>query len=406
MTIALKITASLTLGPFASLSSAQVRFDVIAGLGDAGFGSSACAVTPDGRIVVGHTDVPGCPFCVGVPFKWTEETGVTILDPNLRGVVAYAASSDAAYVVGISPSPHDGIPPCDTAYRWSSDGTMWFEKYTEAFGISDDGNVIAGGINFPSRWTPDTGWTDLGRMPDTSNFGGVARAVSSDGAVIVGSAYSDVPQPSFRAFRWTAETGMQPLADLLPPAHSDTATAISRDGRVIVGYATLPPSRSRAVRWTESGAHFLGEFPGYPYGTRAAAVSADGSVIVGTYGEGASTLALLWDERRGPRDLRTELINEYGVDLANFRLRGATGISVDGRVIVGFGNQPGQPYRAWRVSLGWDCAPDTNHDGRLDSADFFAFLTRFFSLTIDFNADGLTDSQDLFDYLAAYFAGC
>lgn len=54
------------------------------------------------------------------------------------------------------------------------------------------------------------------------------------------------------------------------------------------------------------------------------------------------------------------------------------------------------------------CPADFNHDGALNSADFFDFLVAFFaqSPTADFNADSRVDSQDFFDFLNAFFVGC
>jgi hypothetical protein len=54
------------------------------------------------------------------------------------------------------------------------------------------------------------------------------------------------------------------------------------------------------------------------------------------------------------------------------------------------------------------CAPDFNHDGLLNSQDFFDFNTAFFAgaPSADFNNDGHINSQDFFDFLTAFFAGC
>jgi len=92
----------------------------------------------------------------------------------------------------------------------------------------------------------------------------------------------------------------------------------------------------------------LGDLPGNIVNGRALAVSGDGSIIVGT---SASAIgdheAFIWDEAHGMRNLRELLVNDYGLDLAGWILRAATGISDDGTVIVGWGRAPTGNQTGW-----------------------------------------------------------
>ena len=120
-------------------------------------------------------------------------------------------------------------------------GTLPGGDWSVAYGVSADGAVVVGwaenaaGDRHAFRWTASGGMQDLGTLGGDWS---VANGVSADGAVVVGVAENAAGQG--RAFRWTVGGGMEDLnttyANLLTPgSYLERATAISPDGRYIVG---------------------------------------------------------------------------------------------------------------------------------------------------------------------------
>jgi probable HAF family extracellular repeat protein len=255
---------------------------------------------------------------------------------------ADAVSADGLTVVGVSNSDLGS-----EAFYWTEADTMTglgvlSEGPSYARAASGDGSVIVG-ISEPSSeafvWTEVSGMKSLGR--------GSAWGVSDDGSIVVGPMPDEVTGDS-RAFRWTEATGMVDLGDLPGGDVRASATAISGDGRVIVGYSSSILSPWQTFRWTETGGmEAIGAFGAYS----AFDVSFDGTRIVGELYNGSTDVAYMWDAVQGVRTIQDILVNEYGLDLGGWELTQANGISADGHTIVGLGRNPSGSWEAWIAIL-------------------------------------------------------
>jgi uncharacterized membrane protein len=158
----------------------------------------------------------------------------------------------------------------------------------------------------------------------------VVNALSANGEVAVG-------QSGSHPFRWTIDTGMVALGE-----HSGSAADVSADGSVVVGTYDNPPLwLPRAFRWTtETGIMGLDEFGQFSQ-TFARGVSADGNVIVGGHHHGATR----WTA--DGRMIGVSLGGDYGSD--------AAATSHDGSIVAGtmvsWGDQRQEAVR-WSDSRG------------------------------------------------------
>jgi probable HAF family extracellular repeat protein len=321
-----------------STSSHAQNFE---GLGfAAGYNSSrADGVSADGSVVVGLSG----PQVVGSDqaSRWTAATGMVGLGfvPPATGTSwALAVSGDGSTVVGNSGSP-------DQAFRWTASGGMVGLGFLPTGGssvanaVNADGSVVVGGgattvngmgTQLAYRWTSSTGMVALGTLPGMQNS--IANGVSANGNVVVGNSDCTNCVSNPQAFRWTASSGMVGLG-FLSGQTSSNASAISANGNVIIGN-----SGGDAVSWIGGTINDLGAFT-------ANAVNADGSVIVGT-GIGAD----IWTQANGLMSVQDLLIVD-GVNLTGWELQATTGVSADGRVLVGFGIDPQGLREAWIAQL-------------------------------------------------------
>ena len=251
-----------------------------------------------------------------------------------------------------------------------------------AKGISQDGTVAVGNATSASgvrvfRWTEATGMVDLGDIPGGTNSyerGNTCAGVSSDGSVVAGRG-SSLDAVPYEAFRWTQETGMVGLGSIIPgrPILFSTAYGISANGTVIVGggHPMAGLGDYEASRWTqETGMVGLGDFPDGIFSSVSRAVSADGTVIVGS-GVGASGMeAFRWTEATG-------LVGLGDLPGGTYRSE-AFGVSADNSVIVGISSSDRSDH--YEAML-WTEADGMVGLGDLPGGEFYSFANGV-------NADG------------------
>ncbi len=366
------------------------KIAVFTGLGDLPGGnvfSRAFGVSSDGQTVVGESEIDGRR---NEAFRWTKSGGMQGLG-QLSGAyfdtVAYAVSSDGKTVVGRG-NRGSGLE----AFRWTESGGMQGlgylvvggDPYSEAYGVSADGKAVVGytGISEAFRWTEDAGMQGLGDLSG-GGFSSKARAVSRDGRIVVGAGLTALGS---EAFRWTLAGGMQSLGELPGGGYDATAYGVSADGNTVVGWSRSGLSSIEAFRWTAAGGmQGLGLASGHTQSI-AYGVSADGKVVVGegsAPGTPAGIEAFMWIEGIGVRRLKDVLEVDHGVSLAGWFLAAATGISDDGRTIVGWGLNPSGQTEAWIVTLSGSPAPLAVDFNYSPSPSETAYIAQGFNVGFD-----------------------
>jgi uncharacterized membrane protein len=204
-------------------------------------------------------------------------------------------------------------------------------------GISADGAVVVGQVQVGStrqafRWTEATGMTTMADVPGGTLLSSAAAA-SADGNTIVGSGSSTASNTE--ASVWPGGGTPLTLGDLQTARVNSRAVDVSADGSVVVGIGSVRPppgnvSQQRAFRWTAAGGmQNLGTLPTTspaPHSV-AAAVSGDGSLVVGGSSAIGNDGAFLWRASTGTLSELPDLYLDENT--------AATGISSDGRWVVG-----------------------------------------------------------------------
>ena len=109
-------------------------------------------------------------------------------------------------------------------------------------------------------------------------------------------------ESAFDAVRWTAAGGTVDLGDLPGGSFNSGARAVSADGSLIVGSAISAASdpNFEAFRWTQAGGMVaLGTLAGGTHTSYTAGVSADGSVVAGGADSATGFQSYRWTQAGG-----------------------------------------------------------------------------------------------------------
>lgn len=399
-------TAIIALALTPTALAGTATFSPLGDLAGGDFFSFALNVSADGSTIVGQSTAAQA----GQAFRWN--TGAFGILPSLPGhpvSAAYAVNGNGDVAVGSTGS--GAFASGQTACLWANAINLPLGDlfggltFSEAWGISTDGQVVVGRSNSGAgmeafRWNSAEGMQPLGDLLG-GDFNSEARACSADGSVIVGRSSS---ANGTEAFRWTSGIGMQGLDDLPGGEFFSIAYDCSSDASVIVGLATSD-NGDEAFRWTQGGGMIaLGDLPGGEYSAIAAACSADGNTIVGSsFGENCFK-AFIWTQATGMRALQDVLTTDYAIDLTGWCLTNTTGISDDALTITGYGLNPTGFYESFVVRIAAPStsgvAGDANADGLVNARDLSIQLAHFgqtasANTAIDMNADGFVDGRDL-----------
>jgi probable HAF family extracellular repeat protein len=325
---------------FTAPVTAQNTLIGVGSIGGSGLASSASAISADGNTVVGSAVVVGPNGQVGQAYRWTRSGGIVGLGDigNQAGSQAIGVSADGSVIVGMASS-------VSTPFRWTlatgiTQITGMPSPTSNVRGVSGDGVSIVGVVSTATavnavRWTQATGPVSLGFMAGGGPFA-IATGTNMDGSVVVG--FGEAGQvgggAGRSAFRWTSDAGMTPLGGFAGQPLWSEAAAVSGDGTVVVGQAQ-GANGMRPFRWSASTGMIDLNVPGDGSGM-ANAVSADGSVVVGSAAGGA----FIWTPQLGSVNLLSYLIQTGASEAIGWQLMSAYGVSADGTVIVGQGRTP------------------------------------------------------------------
>ncbi|MDQ0782754.1 T9SS type A sorting domain-containing protein [Chryseobacterium sp. W4I1] len=242
--------------------------------------------------------------------------------------------------------------------------------------ITADGTKIGSSVTNSLTTFNEISTYDIGTSAWTSHGGLVASGwdghVSStwgmtpDGNTIVGLGW--VTAGSAHAVKWDAANGVTDLGSSIAGS-SSRANAINSDGTVIVGWQDQADGTRSGAKWVNGVQSFITDSNGNYVG-EAGDVSADGSTIIGS----AMPDPYVWNSVTG-------LTYIAHPNSSFFFSGGATGISADGKKVIGF-------YRPF-------AAPPMSGEGFIWTAAGGRVNLNDYAISLGINTQGVTMSLPL-----------
>lgn len=298
---------------------------------DLGYGITVSGSSADGSVIGAYVQN-------GSYYMWTAATGVTSIGGAWQGGVA-SVSADGSRISG-SAYGSDGLGYAGYysvgTGQWTTLGGIGGSLDTSAsssWNISGDGNTVVGLGWVGGATAHATASTPAGDLHDLGSIGGSSRAngVSYDGSVIAG--WVEQPDGQWTGAYWQDGT-LHNMVDNQGNALQE-AEAVSADGNWIVGSGNFGQTwryntGTQQTEWL-GDLDAMGDFQG------ATGISADGHIIVGydrgfgpaVYGQGT-----IWIEGQGMLNF-TDYITSQGIDLDGRTLALPLGVSADGKTFYG-----------------------------------------------------------------------
>lgn len=298
------IASGFTIGGFPT--NRPVRWTLATGALNLGLPPGATEaflidISRDGTTAAGTMQVGGLPRA----FKWTAGSGFEALPlGTATSSSASAVNADGSVIAGTLDAAGT-FPAC----RWVGGvlqpiGFDPLTNYANPYGISDDGNVIAGDSgSAPFRWTPLGGFEMLpiptAQTPGIVYFGATASGVSADGTILGGI---------ITGITYTAPVGSQPF---LPWRFTDA------DGSTLQSSDNDQPVVVRGI-------------------------SADGRVMYGSsrFDGLLPVRAALWSGS-APAARLDEQLAALGADLTGWEFESVEDVAIDGTTLIGWGRRFG-----------------------------------------------------------------